>query len=249
LRQAILDANANGGGEIIFSNTTGTIRLSAALPEINANLSITGPGSDQLTISGNNRAGIFTINRGITTTLSGLTIADGQATNAYGAGIANAGALQVINCSVINNQIIDGLGGGIYNCGDLALINSILRGNRVMGASGTNGVDGPGGHGGPALGGGIFSDFGTVLIRNGTLDANQTLGGWGGNGSGSFEGGAGGGAEGGAIFAAGGAVIIDHTAISHNTAAGGFGGQGGSSGISVALSGQPGYASGGAVFA
>src|SRR5688572_938598 len=43
LRQAILDANASGGGDIVFSNTTGTVTLLSALPEITANTSINGP--------------------------------------------------------------------------------------------------------------------------------------------------------------------------------------------------------------
>lgn len=47
LRQAVLDANASDGGDIVFLNTTGTITLSSALPEITANVTITGPGSSR----------------------------------------------------------------------------------------------------------------------------------------------------------------------------------------------------------
>src|SRR5437868_2756960 len=54
LRQAILDANAAGGGAISFSNVTGAVTLLSPLPDFTANISVTGPGTDLLTISGNN---------------------------------------------------------------------------------------------------------------------------------------------------------------------------------------------------
>src|SRR5262245_51513035 len=54
LRQAILDANASGGGTILFSNVSGKIRLGSDLPTISTNLKILGPGKDLLTISGSN---------------------------------------------------------------------------------------------------------------------------------------------------------------------------------------------------
>src|SRR5438093_9817982 len=74
LRQAILDANAVGGGTITFSNTTGTITLSSPLPQITANSAIEGPGTNVLTVSGSNSFRVFAFSRGTTNTLSGLTI-------------------------------------------------------------------------------------------------------------------------------------------------------------------------------
>ena len=57
LRQAILDANANGGGTITFSNLTGTISLQSGLPALTTNITISGPGSSQLTLLCSNRSG------------------------------------------------------------------------------------------------------------------------------------------------------------------------------------------------
>jgi hypothetical protein len=48
LRQAILNANASGGGTITFSNVTGTINLQSPLPVMIANISILGPGLSEL---------------------------------------------------------------------------------------------------------------------------------------------------------------------------------------------------------
>jgi len=103
LRQAILDANASGGGDITFSNVTGTITLLSALPSL-TNITITGPGRDLLKVSGGaiitnvmypvggdlwlrrrtigtNQFPVFIMNSGTTNALSGLTIADGSLSN------------------------------------------------------------------------------------------------------------------------------------------------------------------------
>ncbi|MGO8925802.1 MAG: choice-of-anchor Q domain-containing protein [Limisphaerales bacterium] len=131
LRQAILDANASGGGEITFSNVTGTITLLSALPALAANITIAGPGTNLLTISGSNQFQIFCMNSGTTNTLSGLTIADGMMSNASeevymcGAGISNAGSLMLLNC-VISHCTLESSegfvrGAGIYNAGDLVM--------------------------------------------------------------------------------------------------------------------------------
>jgi hypothetical protein len=134
LRQAILDANASGGDEITFSNVTGTITLLSSLPALAANINITGPGTNLLTIIGTNQFQILCVNSGTTNTLSGLTIADSpfDATYAdygsgppfmYGAAISNAGSLRLVNCvigSCVNIAEVN-KGGGIYNAGDLLM--------------------------------------------------------------------------------------------------------------------------------
>ena len=76
LRQAITDAAA--GDDIIFS-VTGTITLTTGELAINKNLTINGPGSSSLTISGNNSSRIFYIDgSSVTVNLSGLTITNGN---------------------------------------------------------------------------------------------------------------------------------------------------------------------------
>ena len=54
LREAITAANANVGRIIAFApGVTGTIQLAAALPSLNANMTIQGPGANLLTVRRN----------------------------------------------------------------------------------------------------------------------------------------------------------------------------------------------------
>src|SRR5580698_3645849 len=80
LRQAILSANAHGGGQITFFKVSGDITLQSSLPGISQNTYIIGPGSSSLTICGQERYSIFSINSGVTGMISGLTIVNGSAT-------------------------------------------------------------------------------------------------------------------------------------------------------------------------
>jgi len=134
LRQAILNANASGGGDIVFAtNVSGTITLLSPLPCL-TNVTITGPGTNLLTVSGNDQFQVFRMNSGTTNSLSGLTIADGSlpsnfnAPMTYGCGISNAGSLKLANCAIrgcIFHEEATG-GGGIYNGGDLLMKNCVV---------------------------------------------------------------------------------------------------------------------------
>jgi len=137
LRVAITKANEAGGGEIEFC-VTGTITLSSPLASL-TNITISGPGTNLLTVSGSNRFQVFSMHCGTTNALSGLTIADGMMINydnymAYvcGAGISNSGCLKLLRCAIRGCAVIEGevlyggypvSGGGIYNSGDLLMID------------------------------------------------------------------------------------------------------------------------------
>jgi hypothetical protein len=75
LRQAIDDNRTLGGGNgFIFSNVvTGTITLASGELIISNNVTITGPGPNVLTVSGNNASRVFHLNA--TVIISGLKIA------------------------------------------------------------------------------------------------------------------------------------------------------------------------------
>ena len=158
LRAAITSAGA--GDTIVFqSGLSGTITLASALPAINANLTIQGPGADSLTISGNNAVTVFTINFG-TVAISGLTIANGN--SAFGGGIFNQATLTVTNSTFSGNSAAI-YGGGIYNVnGTVTIVNSTFSNNSAG-----------------SFGGGIFINSGTVKVNNSTFSANSagTLGG------------------------------------------------------------------------
>ena len=76
LRWAINEANTNPSiDEIVFdSSLSGTITLTSDLPNISANLSITGPGTSLISISGNNQYKMFLVNSSITLNISGIKL-------------------------------------------------------------------------------------------------------------------------------------------------------------------------------
>ncbi|MFZ4789744.1 MAG: beta strand repeat-containing protein, partial [Candidatus Competibacteraceae bacterium] len=155
LRQAVLDANAApDANTITFQNgLTGTITLTTGELTITAPLTITGPGATALTLSGNRTSRLVTVNPGVTATLAGLALKNGQA-DIWGGAIQNRGTLTVTDSVVSDNLSHEG-GGGIVNWGTLTVINTTLAGNAAR-----------------VGGGGIYS-VGTALgIQNSTFTAN-----------------------------------------------------------------------------
>ena len=188
LRGAITKANASAGDDTIrFSTGAGTagcdgdgnctINLGSALPNVTGNLSIEGPTTKTVTIKRNVAAAfrIFTIDPGLTISMSNLTITNGQTDIALGGGggIYNRGSqLTVRNCVVTGNT--SNHGGGIWNTGatghpgSLVLINSTISGNVVQPAGQSDQVEG----------GGVFNSGGlssaTVLATNCVFSGNMS---------------------------------------------------------------------------
>ena len=187
LRRAIVDSNLTPESDNIVFAITGTITLGSALPSVDSTatagtLTITGPGSSNLTISGNNGNAnrdfnIFTISSTISfggsggnLAISGVTVS-GAKTSGYGGAFYNKGNLTISNCIVSGNTANNG--GGIYNTrvpGTVTISNSIISGNTASGN-----------------GGGIFnSRFGgstgtvtNVTISNSTISGNTAKNGGG----------------------------------------------------------------------
>ncbi len=240
LRQAILDANAASGNDTITFAITGTITLASALPAIADNTTITGPGANLLTTSGNNSVQVFIVNAGTTSTISGLTIANGLATGyANGAGIANSGRLTILDCSFVNNQNLFGWGGAVFNSGRLTIINSTFSGNQVTGENGADPFLGDGGAsaggGGAGLGGGLFTIAGSAIISGCSFAGNSATGGNGGGYTGTFGTGRGGGIYGGQ----------PGTIFNYNGQGGGYGGGGGGGAYGSGNGGAGGFGGGG----
>jgi hypothetical protein len=127
LRQAIIDNNGLGGGNvIIFSNiVTGTITLTTGELGINTNVTIVGPGPQTLTVSGNNNSRVFNVSGG-TAVISGLTIANGRAD--YGGGVGNSNILQLSNCLFTANVAVAD-GGTVSSVGTLSVNRCAFIGN------------------------------------------------------------------------------------------------------------------------
>jgi predicted outer membrane repeat protein len=152
-------AAARGGDTIVFAPSLDgqTITLTSGELLIKKNLTITGPGAGQLTISGSNASRVFELSSKTQpqVTLSGLTISSG-----YGGGILNnsGDTLTVSNCILSGNT-----GAGIHNDGTLTVTGSTLSGNSSN-----------------SDGGGIYNDGPTLTVTNCTLSNNTAIGNVGG---------------------------------------------------------------------
>ena len=172
LRDAITQANASTASQEIInfaSGLQGTIDLTQALPALNNNISIQGPGASNLTVQRDPSAAafsIFTVNSGMTDTIAGITVAGGYVTftsysASFGGGIVNRGTLTVNNDIFTNNSAFRG--GGIYNNGTLTVTNSAFANNSVVSGAGAGG----------GLGGGIYNDLGsTATVNNSAFTKN-----------------------------------------------------------------------------
>jgi hypothetical protein len=174
LRQAILDANANGAADTITFDATltgGTIGLSsgqlaiandAADPDLTIDGDVDGDGTPDITVTvnvgGNSR--VFSIASGANATLQGLVITGGDPGFASdGGGIRNdGGTLTITNSSISGNRSFFS-GGGISNTGTLTVANSTISGNTT-------------GAGGSASAGGGISNSGTLTVANSTISGN-----------------------------------------------------------------------------
>ncbi|MDX2200134.1 MAG: Ig-like domain-containing protein [Phycisphaerae bacterium] len=195
LREAIINANASVGADVINFSITGTITLTADLPAITESCEINGPGAVSLTVSGNNLYRPFFIAAG-SVTIRDIAIGNGRAKGGDGAMSGNSGG----------GGAAAGMGGAVFvnssttfRAEDVIFIGNQADGG-VGGSSGVSGATGGGGGGGfggdGSQGSSAGSDFpggtggisGTLTGVPGSGSPNSSTA--GGNGS---EGGAGGG--------------------------------------------------------
>ena len=202
LRQAIFDANAAAGADVIEfdSGLSGaTITLTAGQLSITDSLSIQGLGAANLTINANSQSRIFNVDDGnpstnIDVTIDGLTLTGGSVSGIDGGAIYSTENLTVSNSTISGNST-DRNGGGIYAAlgdGATTILNSTLSGNAASGN-----------------GGGFYSiNAGTTIIQNSTISGNMAADG--------------GGIQGRAY--SGGTITILDSTISGNSATGDGGG-------------------------
>lgn len=205
LRQAVLDANALAGADVIVfqAGLAGTITLTSARLSLTEDLEIQGPGAEVLTVRGNDADSVFRIGgfNTVNVTISGLTITGRVSGNQLiGGGIVNEaeGNLTLMDC-ILSGCSAETDGGAIYNFGNLTLTNCTLSGNSAGTYGGgiyNNGgklklVDSTlSGNSGHISGGGIYNLLGTVTLTSCTLSGNRTADdSFGGSGSGIFNGG------------------------------------------------------------
>ncbi|QEG36894.1 choice-of-anchor Q domain-containing protein [Bythopirellula goksoeyrii] len=212
LRDAIALAPA---GETIDFSVTGTIDLTLGQLTIGQNLTVTGPGANNLTINAGGSSRVMRVTGTTTTNISGLTLTGGQADQ--GGGLRNYSPASTTLTDVVvtgNTATTNGTdaGGGIWSNGNLTLADSTVSNN--MAPNGTSSGGGIwnsnlltitnstlSGNSANSGGGGIFNSvLGTVTITNSTLSGNSA------------------GSNGGGIWNNGGTTTITSSTISRNSA-------------------------------
>jgi VCBS repeat-containing protein len=160
LRKAIADAAADDTITFNLNGCPCTITLASQLV-IDKNLTITGPGASNLTISGNNGVRVFQVPAGSTFNLSGVTVANGNVGSSdSGGGIEGRGSVTVYNSTFTGNKAR--FGGAIITVNSsLTVSNSTFTGNSAN------------------TGGAIESVIGTVSVSNSTFSGNSALEGGG----------------------------------------------------------------------
>ncbi|MBX3394832.1 MAG: thrombospondin type 3 repeat-containing protein [Phycisphaerae bacterium] len=113
LRQAILDANAAAGADVIEfqAGVSGTIALASDLPTITSELSINGPGPRIVSISGGNARRI--LNAGASLTLFGLRLANGFSDRGGGVQFSGSDNLLTVRDCHFDQCLVTNEGGAI----------------------------------------------------------------------------------------------------------------------------------------
>ena len=187
LRQAIGDASS---GDTISFSVTGIITLTSGELVLDKDLIIEGPGSGDLTISGNNVSRVFNVTSDqVAVTVSALRILHGNVM-AEGGGVLNSGTLILTNITITNSTAFYS-SGGILNSGRLTIENSTISNNTTLDAAGGGGGIWNSGavmiknstisnNAAGGRGGGIYNSTGTLNITNGAIRSNTAGGGGGG---------------------------------------------------------------------
>lgn len=145
LRQAILDANATSGADVIHITANGQLNLLSPLPPINEAVTIFVPDANTFRvfkIDGQNlhRGLVITA---VPVTITGLTVQNSVATgDLRGGGIKSDGPLTLNSVSLLNNSA-QGVGGGVFSTGAVTVNNGRFEGNQASGNGGGLFTSGP----------------------------------------------------------------------------------------------------------
>jgi predicted outer membrane repeat protein len=136
LRQAVIDTA--DGGEITFqSGLSGTITLSSGEITVNKSLTITGPGSNQLTVKSSSIARIFYVTGSGMFTLQDICLQGGGGTVAAAGGLIHCTPTLVLLDCVLKEGKASGDGGAVYkNGGELQCSNTLFQNNTSTGGDG-----------------------------------------------------------------------------------------------------------------
>lgn len=150
-------------------------------------------------------------------TVTENTVMCGSFYDCYGGGIYIEGGSATISDNIFTGNMVigsgygSGIGGGIYIKSVATISNNVLTKNTAIGGSSSIAW-----WGGDGLGGGIYVEGDSAIIRNNTLTGNRAIGGSGSpaakNGDGS----------GGGIYVEGGTTTISNNTLTGNRAIAGY---------------------------
>jgi predicted outer membrane repeat protein len=167
LRQAISDVS--NGGEILFDLSYPTTIVLDSQLVLDRFVTITGPESGQLIVSGNNQARVLYINEYLNINISNLTIAGGNVSDgSSGGGISCSNSyLSLEDVIITDNMINEGNGGGIY-CeeSEIRLKNVKITGNSVTTGQLNANLSAGGNGGGIFCSSSNLSFFGVTIANN-----------------------------------------------------------------------------------
>ncbi|MFN3256197.1 MAG: choice-of-anchor Q domain-containing protein [Ilumatobacter sp.] len=175
LREAIADADANPGADIVgfVAGLTGTVVLDGTQLSINDSVTIRGPMGGGIAISGDGSSRIIhSFTPGVDLTIEHLELTDGSAAFLGGAlAFYQGNDLRLDHVTVSNSTTANDGGGGVSVgeiTGRVDIVDSIFRGNTAMAGSG----------------GGLLvrdhDDGAGVLIVDSVFEDNHALTGFGG---------------------------------------------------------------------
>ena len=200
---------------------------------INYDLTMTGPGADQVTIDFEGFKPGFEISAGRTVVFSGIKFANARIAGQSGAN----GTTGPFGTAPTPGGVAEG--GAIRNLGSLTVTNCVFENCQAVGGEGGSGAEFTNQQGQPAgwaRGGAIFSNGASLTVTGCLFVGNDATGGNGGRGASTAQGqpsssggngGIGGVGQGGAIYVAGGTTSITRSTFSSQTVVGGSGGAGG----------------------
>ncbi len=145
LREAVEDANAAAGADsIVFeSGLSGTITLAGTEILIGDEVSIEGPGADQLTVDGDGASRIFYIDPSVDgpaggeVSISGLTLADGDSGSGPGGAIRGFDTALTLSDAVVAGNEAGAKGGGVsLSNGIITVLDSTFEGNEATNGGG-----------------------------------------------------------------------------------------------------------------
>ncbi|MBI5825073.1 MAG: CSLREA domain-containing protein [Chloroflexi bacterium] len=172
LREAIEAANTNsavdacaagtGLDTILFSDALGTatITLGSGLQNINGGLGLILDGGGDITVSGNDLHRPFVVSPSSSFTLQNITVEHGNASGAYGGGLANISGQVTITNSAFLNNVANGSGGVDNDGGTVTIANSTFYGNNATSFDG----------------GGFYNYNGAATVTNSTFSNNSASG-------------------------------------------------------------------------